>query len=280
MCVSINLKTLKKFNTKMSALAYEKVWLDKTIYNDAERNYYESLSKVRVTPLALTQSSLANEVAKARQHIKNSLECMDSVATLAGVPNTELTNKVKSLEKENSDLKKAIDDLRNLVISLQARVETLEVNNSSKPTLTSAAKPQPPPAAASQDSDDGVDLFGSDDEEESAEATKLREERLAAYNAKKAKKPALIAKSNIILDVKPWDDETDMAEMEKAVRNIATDGLLWGAAKLVPLAYGIHKLQISCVVEDDKVSVDWLTEEIEKIQDYVQSIDIAAFNKV
>lgn len=38
-----------------------------------------------------------------------------------------------------------------------------------------------------QDSDDGVDLFGSDDEEESMEAAKLREERLAAYNAKKAK---------------------------------------------------------------------------------------------
>lgn len=29
----------------MSALAHEKVWLDKTIYNDAERDYYESLSK-------------------------------------------------------------------------------------------------------------------------------------------------------------------------------------------------------------------------------------------
>lgn len=51
---------------------------------------------------------------------------MDSVATLAGVPNTELTNKVNTLEKENGDLKKALNDLRNLVISLQARVETLE----------------------------------------------------------------------------------------------------------------------------------------------------------
>lgn len=60
-----------------------------------------------------------------------------------------------------------------------------------------------------------------------------------------------------------------MAELEKAVRVISTDGLLWGAAKLVPLAYGIHKLQISCVVEDDKVSVDWLTEEIEKLEDFV-----------
>lgn len=69
--------------------------------------------------------------------------------------------------------------------------------------------------------------------------------------------------------MKPWDDETDMVAMEKVVREIGTDGLLWGAAKLVPLAYGIHKLQISCVVEDDKVSIDWLTEEIEKLEDFV-----------
>ena len=41
----------------------------------------------------------------------------------------------------------------------------------------------------------------------------------------------LIAKSNIILDVKPWDDETDMAEMERRVREIQCDGLLWGTCK-------------------------------------------------
>lgn len=51
---------------------------------------------------------------------------MDSVASLAGVPNTELLNKINGLEKENSILKKSIDDLRNLVISLQARVDSLE----------------------------------------------------------------------------------------------------------------------------------------------------------
>jgi Zn-dependent protease with chaperone function len=44
--------------------------------------------------------------------------------------------------------------------------------------------------------------------------------------------PALIAKSSILLDVKPWDDETDMAELEKCVRSVATDGLLWGQCKL------------------------------------------------
>lgn len=143
-----------------------------------------------------------------------------------------------------------------------------------KPTVA------PAKAAATADDDDDVDLFGSEDEEESAEAAKLKEERLAAYNAKKSKKPALIAKSSIILDVKPWDDETDMKEMEKNVRSIEMDGLLWGAAKLVPVGYGILKLQICCVIEDDKVSVDELQEKIQDFEDYVQSVDIAAFNKI
>ena len=44
--------------------------------------------------------------------------------------------------------------------------------------------------------------------------------------------PQVIAKSNIILDVKPWDDETDMKEMERLVRSIQMDGLLWGAGEL------------------------------------------------
>jgi len=66
--------------------------------------------------------------------------------------------------------------------------------------------------AAKPADDDDVDLFGDDDNEEESEQTK---ERLAAYAAKKSKKPALVAKSTITLDVKPWDDETDMAELEK-----------------------------------------------------------------
>lgn len=71
-----------------------------------------------------------------------------------------------------------------------------------------------------------------------------------------------------------------MKEMEKLVRSIEMDGLLWGASKLVPVGYGINKLQIMCVIEDDKVSVDLLTEKIQDNEDYVQSVDIAAFNKI
>ncbi|XP_017470061.1 PREDICTED: probable elongation factor 1-beta [Rhagoletis zephyria] len=142
-----------------------------------------------------------------------------------------------------------------------------------KPTVAAA------PTAAAADDDD-VDLFGSDDEEEDAEAERIREERVAAYAAKKSKKPALIAKSSVLLDVKPWDDETDMKELENSVRTIEMDGLLWGASKLVPVGYGINKLQIMCVIEDDKVSIDLLTEQIQEFEDFVQSVDIAAFNKI
>lgn len=48
--------------------------------------------------------------------------------------------------------------------------------------------------------DDDMDLFGSDEDEE---AEKLKEQRLKEYAEKKAKKPAVIAKSSILLDVKP-----------------------------------------------------------------------------
>lgn len=135
-------------------------------------------------------------------------------------------------------------------------------------------------AAPKDDADeDDFELFGSDDEPDEA-VEKLKQERLAAYEAKKSKKPTVVAKSSIILDVKPWDDETDMKQIEDSVRSIVADGLLWGASKLVPLAYGIKKLQITCVVEDDKIGTDFLEEEITKFEELVQSVDIAAFNKI
>ena len=50
------------------------------------------------------------------------------------------------------------------------------------------------------------------------------------------------------LDVKPWDDETDMKALEESVRSIEQDGLLWGASKLVPIGFGIKKLQMTLVI--------------------------------
>lgn len=50
-----------------------------------------------------------------------------------------------------------------------------------------------PAAAAADDDDDEVDLFGSDDEED-AEAERIKAERVAEYNAKKAGKAKPAAK--------------------------------------------------------------------------------------
>lgn len=183
-----------------------------------------------------------------------------------------------AMREENLRLKKQLEDLQNQVRQLTDRVTRLEATVK-VPGAPAPAPPKKADAKKPAEDDDDMDLFGSDGEED-AEAARVREQRLAEYAAKKSKKPALVAKSNVILDVKPWDDETDMKELEQGVRGIEMEGLLWGASKLVPLAYGIKKLQISCVVEDDKVSIDELTEKIQENEDFVQSVDIAAFNKI
>merc|ERR1712168_259237 len=191
---------------------------------------------------------------------------------LSSADEMALVKKLNALETENKQLKKVTDDLKALVLSLEARVGSLE---GGKP----ASKPAPAPAAAEEDDDD-VDLFGSEDEEESEEKKRITEERLKAYHDKKAKKPQVIAKTSVLFDIKPWDDETDMDAMLKACKSIEKDGLLWGASKLVPVGYGINKLQLMCVVEDEKVSIEELSEKMTEFEDFVQSVDVAAMNKI
>ncbi|KAJ2835254.1 Phosphatidylinositol 4-kinase pik1alpha (PI4-kinase)(PtdIns-4-kinase), partial [Coemansia sp. 'formosensis'] len=135
-------------------------------------------------------------------------------------------------------------------------------------------------AAAEEEDDEDVDLFGSDDEEDE-EAEKLKAQRLAEYQAKKAAKPAVIAKSMLGLEVKPWEAETDLDELERLIRTIEMDGLIWNQeSKRLPIAYGVNKIVMAAVVEDAKVSVDEIVEMIEAFEDYTQSVDIIAFNKL
>merc|ERR1712080_114084 len=199
--------------------------MGKAACDDAERAYYEKLSGCKVDGLVSSATS-SEDMA--------------------------LVKKLNALEVENKQLKKVTDDLKALVLSLEARVGQLE---GSKPA--GAAKPAPAaakPAAPADDDDEDVDLFGSDDEEDDEE-----------------KKPQVIAKTSVLFDVKPWDDETPHDKMLECVKTIEMDGLLWGASKLIPIGYGIKKLQIMCTVEDEKVSIDELSEKIEEFEDFVQS---------
>jgi len=201
---------------------------------------------------------------------------VDSLSSgLSSSEEMALLKKLNALEVENKQLKKVTDDLKALVLSLEARVGTLE---GGKPAAKAESAPK---AAAADDDDDDVDLFGSDeDEEESEEKKRITEERLKAYHEKKAKKPQVIAKTSVLFDVKPWDDETPHDKMLESCKSIEMDGLVWGASKLVPIGYGIQKLQIMCTVEDAKVSIEELSEKMEEFEDYVQSVDVAAMNKI
>ncbi|XP_073925464.1 elongation factor 1-delta isoform X5 [Castor canadensis] len=252
-------------------LVHEKIWFDKFKYDDAERKFYEQMNG----PVAASSRQSSGPGASSGPSGDHS----------------ELIVRIASLEVENQNLRGVVQDLQQAIARLEARLSTLE---KSSPTHRATApqtqhvspmRQAEPPAKkvatpAEDDEDNDIDLFGSEEEEEDKEAARLREERLRQYAEKKARKPSLVAKSSILLDVKPWDDETDMAQLEACVRSIQLDGLVWGGSKLVPVGYGIRKLQIQCVVEDDKVGTDLLEEEITKFEEHVQSVDIAAFNKI
>ncbi|XP_051045098.1 elongation factor 1-delta isoform X2 [Phodopus roborovskii] len=284
-------------NRKMATnfLVHEKIWFDKFKYDDAERKFYEQMNGP-VTAGSHQEngaSVILRDIARARENIQKSLAGSSGPGASSGPggDHSELIVRIASLEVENQNLRGVVQDMQQAISKLEVRLSTLE---KSSPTHRATA-PQtqhvspmrqvdPPTKKAAtpaeDDEDDDIDLFGSDEEEEDKEAARLREERLRQYAEKKAKKPSLVAKSSILLDVKPWDDETDMAQLETCVRSIRLDGLVWGGSKLVPVGYGIRKLQIQCVVEDDKVGTDLLEEEITKFEEHVQSVDIAAFNKI
>lgn len=123
---------------------------------------------------------------KIVQVVKLLYQVGDLPASGSVIASPEVTSRLQHLEQENKELKKVTDDLRALVLSLESRVKSLE----SPKVAVEAAKPsapQPPAKAPANDDDDDddVDLFGSDDEDEEAE--RIKQERVAAYAAKKSK---------------------------------------------------------------------------------------------
>jgi len=140
----------------------------------------------------------------------------------------------------------------------------------------SAAAPAPPKAVKKAEEED-LDLFGDDNEEDAAAAKAAAEK---AKTKKKEKKP-VIAQSLVLFEVKPLDDTTNLDDMAAEILKIQGDGIYWKTEyKKEPVAYGIFKLIIGVTVEDEKVSVDGLQEQIEALTDYVQSVEILAFNKI
>merc|ERR1712198_607459 len=120
--------------SKMSGLVFENYWQNKAACEAAERAYYMKLSGCKVA------GSLSEQIARARDHIKNSLNSVDNLTSgLSASEEMALVQKLGALEVENKQLKKVTDDLKALVLSLQARVETLEGGKPSSSPAKSAS---------------------------------------------------------------------------------------------------------------------------------------------
>ncbi len=101
----------------------------------------------------------------------------------------------------------------------------------------------------------------------------------AAAEAKKAK--SKVEKSQVVIEVKPWEAEQDLKALHEKIKGLKIDGAMWGeACNLVPVAFGIKKLVLSVVIEDEKVGLDDLTDAIEALEDDVQSVDITTMNRL
>merc|ERR1711872_1178703 len=137
---------------KMADLAQESIWFNKAQCDDAERMYFEKLSGAKVGGA----EGLTAQIQRARQHIKNSLECVDGLVAQSGDIDMALASKLNDLVLENEQLKKVTSDLKGLILKLESRVAVLEGGAAPKSSAPAA------PAAAEEDDDD-VDLFGSDD---------------------------------------------------------------------------------------------------------------------
>jgi len=140
---------------------------------------------------------------------------------------------------------------------------------------------KPEPKKEEEEEEDVLDFDALGDDDDDAETAAILAKKKAEAEAakKKAAKPVPVARSSLILDVKPEGSETDMAALEAQIRSIAMEGLVWAGSELVPVAFGVKKIRIIANIVDALVSVDDLQEKIETFED-VQSSDIYAFNKL
>ena len=125
---------------------------------------------------------------------------------------------------------------------------------------------------------DDMDFFGDDD----ADAEAAKNELKAKLNEKKAEKKVVIAKSRVVFDLKGYEEGQDFNELgHRIMKEINRDGLVWqDTFKVLPHVFGVFKLQMTMIIEDDKVSSDDIIEQIQSTwEDEVQSCDIVEFNK-
>jgi elongation factor 1-beta len=133
---------------------------------------------------------------------------------------------------------------------------------------------------AKDDDDDDFDVFGDDDEEEEAPKESRAEmlERLKREANERLVKKQAKQRTLVAIEVKPWDTEQDLNELWKKITAIKQEGVKFGEnCHLVEVAFGIKKLCMSFTMGNDSSS-DEIIEQIEAMEDEVQSVELTSMN--
>jgi len=206
--------------------------------------------------------------------------------TLQGITSTPTGGANATGAKVEYDWRRKYEDQVGISKKLQARVDELEKQVAALQVQATQVQSKTVETAkpASDKKEDDFDLFEEDEEADKAWEERIQKAADDAAAAKAAKdaasgKEKVQLKSIVVIDVKPWEDTTDLKAMEEKVREIEIEGLEWKASKLIPIGYGIRKLQISCHVLDN-ISVDDIQDKIQEFEDYVQSTDVVSFTKL
>lgn len=145
-----------------------------------------------------------------------------------------------------------------------------------KAKKTDAAKK--PVEEEEDDDDEDLDLFGDDPEAE-AEAEKQAASRAEA-SKKKKKKAKKAAKSIIVFEVKGYEVDFDWHAYADKIRTYVINGVTWlDSHAVVPVAFGMMKLQMTCVIIDDLVETDDIWDMIKSDEDNIQNVDVLTFDK-
>jgi elongation factor 1-beta len=167
--------------------------------------------------------------------------------------------------------------------------------STSAPAAKPAGKAEAAKPAAKAKDEDFDDMFGDEEEEDAngetaadrarhermEHARKLKEEADAKSGKAKKEKEKPVEKSLVVLEVKPWEADTNLEQVWHEIIKYQQEGLQWGESfKLEPIAYGIMKLVMTCTIVDSLVLMDDITDNIEALENWVQSVHVASMNKI
>ncbi|KAF1742016.1 hypothetical protein MXB_1183, partial [Myxobolus squamalis] len=107
--------------------------------------------------------------------------------------------------------------------------------------------------------------YESNEKKELAPATKKKKEK--------------VEKSLVVFDIMPLEATTNFEELIALIKKIKLQGLEWGEFSLEDFCYGIKKLRVACLLENEITSTDQIEELILDLDAYVQTTPFETYSK-